>query len=361
MLGSLAYPPSDIIPVPLPTYNKNHHTEKGFTNNPGEPRHPGYLPSFKKFLVYLLSGTDTPSPLPIVNPVPIFTKPPIKSNGNCIRCFWIGHACCLIQFNDTFIITDPVFSGYASPIPFAFKRVTPVPCEIEDLPEISVVLLSHDHYDHLDFQTLRRIKKHSPKSIVFAPLVLSNLINMFGISCVPFDWRQHVTYKNIDFTCFPARHAASRLGIDFRERLWCSWLLNINDGESVIYFPGDTAIGPHFSELHDFVASNIKSISDEPRTVDLAMLPIAPQEPCEVMRSVHLDPPDAYEMQKLLKAKQVFPIHYGTFPMGRKPEIPDIELMQKVWEEDNLHILNIGEYMEWNGKEFFYPNDKNTQ
>lgn len=360
MLGTLAYPPKDIIPENLDSYDTKHHLKKGFENNEGEPRH--HLTSSMlslEWFRFILSKSDTPYPLPVKNPMSFIHSKSRNSKTDTIRCFWFGHASCLIQFNDTFILTDPVFSNSASPFPFFMRRVTPVPCSISELPEISVILLSHDHYDHFDLHTLLQIKQHSPNCIVFAPLVLADLINVFGIQCVPFDWRQHVVYKNIDFTCFPARHACCRIGIDFRERLWCSWLLNINNNEAIIYYPGDTAIGPQFAELHDYVSKlPVKNHEDEERRIDLTLVPIGPQEPACWMRAVHLDPIDAYEMQKILKSKQNFPIHYGTFPMGKEPKVPDLELLKQVWKEDNMHILAVGECMEWDGETFFVPDNQ---
>ncbi|OHS98555.1 Zn-dependent hydrolase of beta-lactamase [Tritrichomonas foetus] len=336
----MEYPPEDIIPESLPTYNKDHHTKKGFINNPGEPIH---LPTnsifTKEWLKFITAKRDTTTSLEVHNPIPYFRK------RDGIRVYWLGHACCLIQFHDICILTDPVFSEAASPLPFFMKRTTPVPCQIEDLPQISVVVISHDHYDHLDPKSLQRIKNHSPNVLFFAPLLLADMLNSWGFRSVSFDWRQHVVYKGVDFTCFPARHACCRYGVDFRERLWCSWNLHF-DGVNV-YYTGDTAIGPHFSEVKESVKGKI----------DLVLLPIGPQEPACWMRVVHLDPVDAYDMAKVLEAAQVIPIHYGTFPLGQEPAVPDLVLLNQVWKEDNLHILPVGEYMEYNGKEFVEPEE----
>lgn len=295
MLGTLSYPPDDIKPISLTTYNTKHHSKYGFCNDPNEPLHnPSSMLDFG-LIKSFFKKSDVTTSLEVVNPINTFV------NNNKIRCYWLGHACCLIQFNDIYVLTDPVFSESASPVKFIVRRATPIPCEIEDLPKISVVLLSHDHWDHFDLSTLKRIVNHSPECVVFAPLVLADLVNVLGIKCVSFDWRQHVVYNNIDFTCMPARHMSSRIGIDWSNRLWCSWIININNGHSIIYYPGDTAIGPHFKEVYDFIASSVDTASNEPRRIDLTLMPIGPQEPHQIMRVFHVDPKEAFDMQQKLK------------------------------------------------------------
>jgi L-ascorbate metabolism protein UlaG (beta-lactamase superfamily) len=161
---------------------------------------------------------------------------------------------------------------------------------------------------------------------------------------VPFDWRQYLTYRGIKFSCFPARHACCRFGVDFCERLWCSWLIE-RDNISV-YFPGDTAIGPHFREVREAVG----------RPIDLAMMPIGPKEPTDMMRVVHLNPEDALDMSGVLEAQSVFPIHYGSFGFGAKPEGEDeiTELRRRFREARNetLHVIETGRRVEWTGERF---------
>jgi L-ascorbate metabolism protein UlaG (beta-lactamase superfamily) len=109
-----------------------------------------------------------------------------------IRAYWIGHATKLIEINGINILTDPVFQDHASPIRGIANRVTPPACQIEDLPQISVVLISHDHWDHLEYSAREKLTRYSPGVKIFAPLVVSDLISGWGFDAVSFDWRQHL-------------------------------------------------------------------------------------------------------------------------------------------------------------------------
>lgn len=329
-----------MLPKAISGYNKNHHGEK-FKNDPNPPFYDQkYKPGLSTFFKFVGAERDVVEPLPVRNPKEDFNRQP------GIRFFWIGHATNLIQFYDTWIITDPVFSDCASPLPGVMKRITPPACSIDELPEISVILVSHDHYDHLDSESIRKINERFPKCINFAPLKVSDLLESWGYKAVSFDWRQHLVYKGVDFTCFPARHATCRYGYDSMQRLWCSWMMECNKVN--IYFPGDTAVGPHFKEIREV-------LEEENMKVDLALMPIGPQLPENEMRVVHLDPKDTWDMQQELKAKIVVPIHYGVFPLGLKPEVDDIPLLKSYWKDDNLKIINIGDYLEWDGDEFVIP------
>ncbi|KAH0788800.1 MBL fold metallo-hydrolase [Histomonas meleagridis] len=323
-------------PQNLPTYNKDHHGNGVFVNSPLPPFYPPAR--FESFKFWTDKGDVTES-LPVRNPTNDFAK------RDVIRVYWLAHATCLIQFNEIFIITDPMFSKYASPIPGFIRRRTPPPCDITDLPPISVILYSHDHYDHLDYSSLCKLRERFPKVKIFAPIGVSNLIEGWGFKDITaFDWRQYLVYKGIRFTCFPARHGTNRKGYDGNTKLWCSWMVNTD--QVSVYFPGDTAVGPHFQE--------IKETMEKP--IDLALMPIGPIEPYAMMRTVHLDGKDAYEMSRILGSKQHIAIHYGTFPLGMDPKRPELDILREQWtSSEDLHILKVGGYLEWNGTEFVEP------
>ena len=153
---------------------------------------------------------------------------------------------------------------------------------------------------------------------------------------MPFDWRTTTTVDDITFTCFPARHFSRRTLTDSATKLWVSWLIQYK-GIS-IYFAGDTAIGPHFQEVRNFVG----------KPIDLALMPIGPQNPAEMMRAVHLNPQDVNDMSEILEAKIVIPIHYGTFALGSQVETPDLVLLKRCWTGDNLLPLITGGYADLN-------------
>jgi L-ascorbate metabolism protein UlaG (beta-lactamase superfamily) len=274
---------------------------------------------------------------PYPTTLPDFSRPP------GIRSYWLGHATNLVEISGIYILTDPVFEAQASPVKGVVKRITPAACQVSDLPPIAVILISHDHWDHLEASAVEKICERFPNVKIFAPLVVSDLISGWGYHSVSFDWREHLIYAGVDFTCFPARHTGCRYGFDRCERLWCSWLISASNVS--IYFAGDTAIGPQFAEVRNHVG----------RPIDLALLPIAPQEPSDWMRIVHMGPADAFDMSQVLEARAVYPIHYGSFPFGPRPAFDDVTQVRRVWEGDNLYVINGGEHLVWNGSVFELP------
>ena len=329
-------------PTRLPSYNTDHHVGDHFQNiqdenypDPGH-RHMKFSNVFKA-----LWSQDVVRPILHRSLVTDLSNLP-----DGIRMFWIGHATCLVQVHDVFILTDPIFGHYAAPVPGIIGRRTPLPCTISDLPNISVVLVSHCHWDHLDKGSIRDLANRFPNLKVFAPLKCADLIRGWNFRCdvVEFDWREAIEYQGIKYTCCPARHQTARFGYDKNKYLWCSWLISSPD--VVVYFPGDTAAGGHFAE--------VKEVSERP--VDLALMPIGPQEPKEMMRLVHMNPEDAMVMSRMLGARTVVPIHYGVFSLGAHPEVDDLTLLRSHWESGGegiaLNPLPVGGYVEWNGQQF---------
>jgi L-ascorbate metabolism protein UlaG (beta-lactamase superfamily) len=119
----------------------------------------------------------------------------------------------------------------------------------------------------------------------------------------------------------------------------------IKSPEVSVFFPGDTAVGPHFAEVRVLAGAPI----------DLALMPLGPTEPRGFMRSIHLNARDTLDMSEVLEAKKVYPIHWGAFGLGQKPEVDDITALRDVWRGDSLVVLNVGEYLEWDGSEFRLP------
>jgi len=323
------------VPENISTYNTDHHCGSTFQNNAGEPsvvqsRRVGPMMMFK----FIGAERDYDSPIPLR-----MCKNDFSSDEN-VRAWWIGHSTILLKFGEKYALTDPIFADYASPVPFVVRRKTPPGCLIEDLPQISYVFVSHDHWDHLCSSSIEAIKRHSPSAIFFAPLVTASLINSWVGNTVAFDWRQTLKIDQLHITAFPARHACNRYGVDFRERLWCSFLFQYQ--EKSVFFPGDTGIGPHFAEVREYNG----------RPIDLALMPIGPQEPTDIMRAVHLNPDDAIDMSEVLEARVTIPIHWGTFGLGMKPAVDDITLFKRNWRGGKLIVLKAGGYLEWNGEEF---------
>ena len=266
--------------------------------------------------------------------------------GPKIRYWWLGHASCLFQLGETYIITDPIGfsqSFYPNLMNFSF------PYNISDFPTISYCIISHSDEDHFDPPSIMILHEYFPKMIVIGGLNISSLISSFGFPkhlAYDFDWRQSAflpplsqsTHKSdmIKLTCMPAQHSMNKY-------LWVSYLLEYQN--IFIYFPGDTTIGPQFEEVANLVG----------HPIDLVTIPAGPWG----MRTIHLDPVDAKKMFDVLKAKKATPIHIRTFKIYRlvfkkdnAPERLDDEAIydefKKAGQENSLINLKLGGSLEYN-------------
>ena len=210
-------------PQPLPTYSDKHHVDGKYTNEPTSLYSELIREGNHTIFTFMGGGND------YLEPVPMRKIDPSEWATPGIRFWWIGHATCLFQFGQTFVITDPIYSNYAAPVPVMFKRTTPAAIPIDELPPISYVILSHDHYDHLDRKAMLKLGKRFPNMTVLAGLGLAEMMQEWGLHAIPFDWRQTLTLNDITFTCMPARHYTNRRGYDACWRLWCSFLISYQD------------------------------------------------------------------------------------------------------------------------------------
>jgi N-acyl-phosphatidylethanolamine-hydrolysing phospholipase D len=240
---------------------------------------------------------------------------------------WVGHSTVLLQLGGLNILSDPVWGERASPFRWIGpRRLTPPGIDFDALPPIDVVLLSHNHYDHLDAPTVRRIAKQFPEATWLCPLGLGELLTSLGVRSIEErDWWQTVDGAGFTATCTPARHFSGR---GFRDRgatLWCGWTI-ATDGVRV-YFAGDTALHPEFA-----------AIGERSGPFDLVMLPIGAYEPRWFMESVHMNPEDAMEAYRAITSHDggrppCLALHWGTFRLTDEPvEEPPSRFAQR-WSE----------------------------
>lgn len=236
-------------------------------------------------------------------PSPFRDKPPASVDG--LRVALIGHASFLIQVAGLNILTDPVFSERASPVSFAGpKRVNEPGIALDDLPPIHAVLITHNHYDHLDLDTLGAIwQRHRPR--IVAPLGNDAIIQADhpDIAVETGDWGDAVELGNgVAAHLEPAYHWSARGMNDRRMALWCAYVLTTPSG--VIYHVGDTGFGD------GKIFRRVKERFGRPR---LAHLPIGAYEPRWFMQPQHMNPDDAVRALNLLMAEQALGHHWGTF------------------------------------------------
>jgi L-ascorbate metabolism protein UlaG (beta-lactamase superfamily) len=232
-------------------------------------------------------------------------KPPDRVPRGQLRVTFINHATVLIQQDGLNILTDPIWSERASPVGWLGpRRHQPPGIRFEDLPRIDVVLISHDHYDHMDLPTLRRLQeKHLPRFFVGlgnAPLFVDK-----GIGPVTeLDWwKSTAIAPDVELVAVPAQHFSARGLFDRDRTLWLGYLVKGPAGIS--YFAGDTGDGPHYDE--------IKKRFGAPR---LALLPIGAYQPAWFMSAVHQNPAEALHAHDRLGAGTSVGIHFGTFSLA---------------------------------------------
>lgn len=226
---------------------------------------------------------------------------------------WIGHATFLIQLGGHYILTDPVFSDRASPSQLVGpKRTTPPACTIEQLPKIDFVVISHDHYDHLDKQSILELdKRFSPRYIV--PLKCGAWFSKLGINrWVECDWWGSVGFEDVSFHCVPTQHFSGR-GVVPNPTLWAGWVIESKHSKHStdsykIFFAGDTGYSADF-----------KDIGNKHGPIDLSLIPIGAYEPRWFMKEVHVNPEEAVQIHLDVKSKRSIGMHWGSFILTDEP------------------------------------------
>ena len=221
---------------------------------------------------------------------------------------WIGHSTFLLRLPGLTVLTDPVFSKRCSPVQFAGpKRVRDPGIALADLPKIDVILLSHNHYDHMDINALRELYRHSPDVQIVTTLGNTAYLAKKGIpGAIELDWWQEETVHGARITATPARHFAARTLWDRNETLWGGMYLEYQGHK--IFFAGDTGYTKYFAEIRQRLGAPT-----------LAMLPIGAYEPRWMMGPVHLNPADAVQAMLDLEAEKAVGIHFGTFQLTAEP------------------------------------------
>lgn len=280
--------------------NKPHHTPEGFRNVPASPHK-----SFWDVLKWRFNSKKG-FPKPPANSLPQIQTDLAKlfsSKENWIT--WVGHSTSLIQMEGKILLTDPQFSQRSSPVSFAGpKRYMPTPFPIESIPKVDYVLISHDHYDHLDDTSIRKITKLFPEATIFTPLGYKKWLQARGVKkFVELDWWEEYKVDDFVIACVPAKHWTKRTPWDDNRKLWSGWV--VAHPKMRFYFAGDTGFEDHF-----------KNIGEKYGPFDLAAIPIGAYEPRWFMKHSHIDPTEAAQAHKMLRSKMSVGIHWGTFVLS---------------------------------------------
>ncbi len=259
--------------------------------------------------------------------LPLGKKPKERTFKGEIIYTVINHATVLLQVDGVNILTDPIWSERTSPVSFLGpKRVHSPTIRFEDLPPIDLVLISHNHYDHLDLPTLKRLSdRYLPKIIV--GLNNGELLKREGIkNFVEMDWYQKLEYKDLNITFMPAQHWSARGLFDKFETLWGGYVIESRKGQ--VYFAGDTGYGKFFKEFKKRFPKII-----------LSFLPIGSYEPRWFMRSSHLNPDEAVQVHVDIESKHSVGIHFGTFQLTDEGRDRPVKDLKKVLKGKDLSFL----------------------
>jgi L-ascorbate metabolism protein UlaG (beta-lactamase superfamily) len=243
---------------------------------------------------------------------------------------WVGHATYVVQIGGLTVLTDPVWSHR---IAGAFARVTPAGVDWSGLPRIDAVVISHNHFDHLDAPTIRRLPRDTP---LLVPAGLVWWFRRRGFRHVTeLDWYESHRLGGVDFDFVPAHHWSRRTLSDTCKSLWGGWVLTA--GDSRVYFAGDSGYGHFFTEIGARYPG-----------IDLALMPVGAYEPSWFMRPSHLDPDEAVRACVDLGATRMATMHWGTFLLSAEPLLEPVERAVTAWAaaglaRDGLWDLAVGE------------------
>jgi len=311
-------------------------TPEGFRNNyPHQDKQ-----SFWKWKWQQLTE-GTPQAPPGGWKIPAMTTDPatLREPGGNPSMTWIGHATVLVRIAGRTVLFDPIFSEFASPLPFVGpRRIVPLPIDIAELPKIDVVLISHNHYDHLDEDSVLRLAampQGSPRFLV--PLGLKAWFEERGIERVDeYDWWQSTTDGALAITLVPVQHWSRRTLADTNQTLWGGWVV---EGEGLrIIHTGDTGYSQDF-----------RDIGERFGRFDMAFIPIGAYAPRWFMQAQHVNVPEAVQIRADLHAARAIGIHWGTFgsladdPPDEPPVLLAKERAARGLAPEAFDVMKVGE------------------
>jgi len=244
---------------------------------------------------------------------------------------WIGHSTFLIKKNGVTILTDPIFSKRASPFKnIGPKRLIPPAIPLDAIPHIDIVTVSHNHYDHLDIYSLKKISKKHPEAIFLVPAGDEKLLKRKKIKNVyNFDWWESIEHKGFVITFTPVQHWSKRSLFDRNKSLWGGWFFKHKDYS--LYHAGDTGYSK------DFIDTKIKLGSPK-----YAFIPIGAYDPEWFMAESHVNPEDAVQIMLDLEAEKAFGMHWATFVLTDEDTIePKIRLEKEIMKYKDLDFISV--------------------
>lgn len=288
-----------------------HRNARGFHNPPGSPRGRGTALQWLRFLrdFGLSRSAKVPPVLPydhVLDEEHALAQLAAQQGRDSLT--WLGHACFLIRIGGHTVLTDPYLSDYASPVPgLGPRRYAGTGIGLDRLPPVDMILLSHNHYDHLDKLALQRLAARNNEAHFLVPLGLAGMIRRLGFRNVrELDWGDLYTEGPLSVTALPAVHFSSRTPFDRNRTLWCGFALA--SARHRVYFAGDTGWGPVFDH-----------VGERYGPFDLGLVPIGAYDPRELMQAVHANPEEALRIGLAMRAERIVAMHWGTIALTTEP------------------------------------------
>jgi len=327
-------------------FSKSKHYKDGkFLNNGGVKIEMSLKDSFKAMWILFKSNSKAePNKNIAVQKVDSIS---IANYNSKTRFIWFGHSTFLLQTKGKNLLIDPMFGDVPAPNPLlGNKRFSnELPIEIEKLPSIDAVLITHDHYDHLDYESIQKLK--DKVKLFFTPLGIGIHLLKWGVEkerIIELDWWEEIKFDDLTIRCTPAQHFSGR-GISDREKtLWCSWIIQSDDEN--LFFSGDSGYASHFKE-----------IGEKYGPFDFAFMECGQYN--NLWPLVHMLPEETAQAGLDIKAKKMMPIHWGAFKLASHSWTEPVERISKKAKELNVDLVipKIGEIIEigLNDSEEIYP------
>ena len=297
----------------------DHFDGKRFFNPGDAPARRG-LP---QVLRWRLTGDRARWPASVAPEVHL--PPPATVAPGQVAVSFVNHSTFLLRFAGATVLTDPVWSERCSPLAWLGpKRVRPPGLPLETLPRINLVLLSHNHYDHMDLRTLRTLRAHDPEVVTTSGN--GGKLRRLGLRVVELDWWEATEAAGLRITATPARHFSRRTPFDQNRSLWGGFFLN------GVLFAGDSGAGPHWAAIRTRLGAP-----------DLALLPVGAYEPRWLMGPVHMNPAEAVQAHLDLGARHSVGMHFGTFQLTDEAiEAPEEALRRAAERLDPRAFVMLG-------------------
>ena len=282
----------------------NPHYKDGVFVNPLPPAEDS-LANLSSLLIKQFSGDEVrvpPAPIPVVPVDAAALRGDLPSAG--LRAFWIGHASVYVEIDGARLLVDPIFSDYASPFEIGPRRFHPPPLALSDLPPIDAVLVTHDHYDHLDMKTVQHLARAGSMFVV--PLGIGAHLERWGVAqkqIRELEWWQEHTLRGVRLVSTPSRHYSGRGLTNRNSTLWTSW--TVIGGQHRIYVSGDTGYSDHF-----------RTIGERLGPFDMAFIKVGAYGPGAPWLDIHMTAEDAVRAHRDVGAKVLFPVHWTTFNLA---------------------------------------------